>query len=83
MMQMPSLAGYRSWAIRDAAIDDQHGAALHPATNSEPPLAEMLRDPLVNLVMTRDRVSMQELLGVIAVFRAHSSSVGSAPGTTI
>ena len=37
----------------------------------EPPLADMLRDPIVAMVMRRDRVSADDVLSVMRAAAAH------------
>jgi len=44
-------------------------------TGDEPRLADVIRDPIVRLLMTRDKVSRNELLALIALARRHVGDI--------
>ena len=53
----------RNWAVRQQAIDQD------PSYHGEPPLAELLADPVIKAVMSSDGVTPQQIAGLMAALR--------------
>ena len=53
----------RNWAVRQQAIDQD------PSYHGEPPLAELLANPVIKAVMSSDSVTPRQIAGLMAELR--------------